>query len=143
MTSISGTVLLQGRTNHSGVNIFVSEETCATANAGEPVATTGVDGHFEVTLPGETDYGCLQAVHTGYLNGQQSLPAGDLGSITLPGGEFNGDQLINIFDLAIMAGRYDTADAVVDINTDGWVDILDLIIAAGNYDRVGPVSDWE
>ena len=143
LNTISGTVRLQGRTNHNGARLFLGQAPCSTTLPEAPVATTKSDGSFKVTmLIGQNDQ-CLYAVQNGYLVGQYSLPVGDLGAITLPGGDINGDNIINIFDLTFMAARFDSNDPAADINADGLVDIFDLVIAAGNYDRVGPVSIWE
>ena len=50
---------------------------------------------------------------------------------------------MDIFDLAFVAGRYDTDDPLSDLNADGRVDILDLSLAAGNYRQRGPLIDWQ
>ncbi len=66
-----------------------------------------------------------------------------LGTITLLGGDATEDDCINIFDLAMIAARYGGTDVVADVNGDGRVDIYDLVIAAGNYDTCGPQTDWQ
>ncbi len=143
VTIISGTVLLQGRANHNGTDIFLSEAPCATASPDIPIATTGDDGRFEINIATAKNYQCLQAVQSGYLSGQYDTPAGDLGSITLPGGDVTGDGLIDIFDLVFIATRYQSNDPTADIDTSGQVDILDLVIVANNYDQTGPVNNWQ
>jgi hypothetical protein len=140
---ISGTVLLQGRTDHSGARIFLSEEPCNSAIGGEPAATTDAQGRFRVNPPAVQKIQCLQAVQRGYLMAQKDSPIGEIGAITLPGGEVVEDGIINILDLAFMAIRYRSSDPMADVNADGQVDIFDLTIAAINYNQRGPVTDWQ
>jgi subtilisin family serine protease len=140
---ISGTVLLQSRTDHSGTNIYLREEPCSPSLNGEPAAVTDAEGHFRVNPPAERQYQCLQAVQLGYLVGQKDLPEGELGTITLPGGDVFQDGVINILDLAFMAIHYRSDNPMADVNGDGQVDIFDLTIAASNYNQRGPVTNWE
>lgn len=137
---ISGVVQLQGRLDYSRTEIYLSEQPCSPSVAGTPVTTTESDGHFEITLPANHIYQCLQAVQSGYLIGQKPSPEGDLGQIILPGGDVTGDNKIDILDLAFIATYYKTDNPAADINANGWVDILDLVIAAGNYNLDGPVT---
>ena len=74
---------------------------------------------------------------------QKDNPKGELGVITLPGGDVVEDGVINILDLAFMAIHYRSSDSAADVNGDGQVDIFDLTIAASNYNQRGPVSNWE
>ncbi len=144
----TGTVLLQGRTDHSGSDVFLLEESCeqvyyynalAAANVpGIPHAVTDAQGNFEISpIPGYT-YGCLQVFHHAYLVGQ-SDSFGELGTITLLGGDVTQDDLVDIFDLAYIGARYNSTDATADINGDGLVDIYDLALAANNYGQEGPM----
>lgn len=142
ITTTSGRVRLQGRTDYSGADIFLSPDACSIAVPDTPAATTAADGVFEITLPASQVYQCLQVVRFGYLTGQFDLPEGDLGTITLPTGDVTGDNLIDIFDISFVASHYDTADAASDLNVDGLVDIFDLILVAGNYNQNGPVTLW-
>ncbi len=140
---ISGTVLLQSRTDHSGTNIYLSEEPCSPSLNGEPATITDAEGRFGVNPPAERKYQCLQAVQPGYLVGQKELPEGKVGTITLPGGDVFHDGIINILDLAFMAIHYRSDNPMADVNADGRVDIFDLTIAASNYNQRGPVTNWE
>lgn len=137
---ISGMVLLQGRTNHSGVGIYLN---CSSNNGQEPAATTDEAGHFEVIVPANQEVECLQATHPGYLPAQRNAPQGELGVVTLPGGDVVADGIINILDLAKMAIHYRSEDPEADVNGDGIVDIFDLTIAASNYNLRGPVTGWQ
>lgn len=143
VTPITGTVLLQGRTDHSGTRIYLSNEPCSSSVTGEPAAVTDTQGRFEITSSTEERYLCLEAIKHGYLIAQKDAPKGELGTITLPGGDVVEDGVINILDLAFMAIRYRSSDPVADVNADGQVDIFDLTIAASNYNQRGPVSNWE
>lgn len=137
---VSGTVLLQGRSDHSQTGIFLSEEACPADIEGSAAALTAADGSFQLNLaPGQT-YGCLQAVQPGYLVGQQATFKSNLGTLTLPGGDVTGEGLIDIFDLASVATHYGTAEAQADIDRSGRVDIMDLAIIASNYKLVGPAT---
>lgn len=143
VTPISGTVLLQGRTDHSGTRIYLSDDPCSSSVTGEPAALTNIEGRFAINASTDQRYLCLQAAQRGYLMAQQDEPKGELGIITLPGGDVVADQVINILDLAFMAIRYRSSDPTADVNADGQVDIFDLTIAASNYNQRGPVTNWE
>lgn len=138
--TISGQILLQGRTSHDGVTIYLSQEVCSNSVVGDPITTTDEAGMFEVTFSVSENYRCLQAYQPGFLIGQRATFAGELGSLTLLGGDVNGDSLVNIFDLALIAASYDSSDPLLDLNDDGLVDIFDLTTTAVNYNKRGPLS---
>lgn len=151
---ISGAIQLQGRTDHSGVAISLTEAPCTVAGQGGsltaaalPPATlfarTDAGGYFEVTLPFDHAYHCLSAAHAMYLPGQGAVAAGKGKTLTLPAGDLNGDGIINIFDLSQVAATYGTQNAATDLNQDGVVNIFDLTLIAGNYGRQSPVMDWQ
>jgi hypothetical protein len=139
---ISGLILLQGRTDHSGTQVFLSPEECSTSLPGPGVLTTETasDGSFEFIPPAGATYACLEALKAGYLSGQKDNPQGDIGSATLPGGDVTADRIIDVFDLAFLGSHYGDIDTAADINGDGTVSLLDLTITAANYLREGPVS---
>jgi hypothetical protein len=160
---LQGTILLQGRSDHSDTYVFATIDPCShtvsVASMDIPIPNlpsdvTDASGYFGIDLypdhTGREDYKCLQAFHHGYLVGQATLPQPqpltppplDLGTITLLGGDPTEDDCIDIFDLALIAARYGGSDATADINGDGVVDIYDLVIAAGNYDTCGPQTNW-
>jgi subtilisin family serine protease len=143
VTPISGTVLLQGRTDHSGTRIYLSDEPCSSSVTGEPAALTDIEGRFEISSSTNQHYLCLKAAQRGYLTAQKDAPQGELGIITLPGGDVVEDGVINILDLAFMAIHYRSSDSAADVNADGQVDIFDLTIAASNYNQRGPMTNWE
>lgn len=156
-SAISGTVVLQGRDSHEGVGIYVSEQSCDTATFTTPVATTDTTGRFEITaVPTPTTvvaaasnttlpqvYQCLQVSAKQYLAGQYQTPRGTLGSITLLAGDINADNVIDILDIAAIAGDYGGDSAAFDLNQDGTVDIFDLSISAKNYQQKGPLTGWK
>lgn len=145
---IRGIVLLQGRTVHAGTNIFLGEDRCSGPLSGPPAAVTNDAGYFEITpVPGRT-YQCLQVIRPGYLIGEKSLPQGDLGTITLPGGDVTQDNVVDISDLTFIANHYrskaENEAEAADLNGDKWVDIYDLAIASGNCCTTnGPVTNWQ
>jgi hypothetical protein len=64
----------------------------------------------------------------------------DLGTVTLQGGDVNGDDVIDIRDLSFVAYHLGGGDVQADANVDGKVDILDLTMLAGNFGEVGPTT---
>jgi Dockerin type I domain len=150
-TGISGRVLLQGAQNHSGTNVFLTKELrlysgkiSALDLVGVPLSVTDTNGYFKVVPePGQT-YGWLWVFHPCYLTGQQKLPQpGNLGTLTLPAGDLNEDDRVNIFDLTIMGQRYGASGSCADFNRNGTVDIFDLVLVAGNLGKYGSVHDWQ
>ncbi len=130
--SITGRVFLQGRVTHAGVTIA--------NNLGAQTQTDDA-GAFSI------DSGDSITVNfPGFLSGEalnlQDLPV-DLGTLTLLAGDVNGDDIIDIFDLAYMAIHYRTDNPTADLNADGIVNIVDLALAASNYRQRGPLSDWQ
>jgi hypothetical protein len=136
---IFGRVLLQGRSDHSGASIALD---------GQSIATTNTDGGFviyDVPMGPHT----LTASMDGYLDAQKFInlqggSATNMGQITLIGGDANGDNVVNLFDLVIVGAAYDTtppSDPRADINGDGTVNLFDLVLVGGNYDIMGP-STW-
>jgi subtilisin family serine protease len=139
-TTIAGTILLQGRNNHGGTQIYLSEAPCPTPRPLTPTLTTEANGRFEFFAPAGERYRCLLAYQPGYLMAQQRSPRGDMGTVSLLGGDVTGDNLIDIFDLALIGSRYGTSDTMGDINADGQVNIIDLVLTASNYGQKGPIE---
>ena len=145
--SISGTVLLQGRANQSDTIVYLTKEPCVVRPAqvvtpSVPSAVTDAQGHFEIAPEPGINAQCLQTIRPGYLVGQKSAPQGYVGTITLPGGDVTGDDIINIFDLALVASQYGGGDPLADVNADGVVNIFDLALVANNFGKTGPVTSW-
>lgn len=144
--TISGQVILQGRRQHNGAGIYLSSKPCAEAtfeSTDEPDAVTDAEGLFEIRLDEKQKPGCLRVFQHGYLLGQAKNPAGKLGVLTLPGGDVNGDNQVNIFDLAYVGSFYGDTGSDADVNGDNIVSIFDLVLAASNFGQRGPVSTWK
>jgi hypothetical protein len=138
--TVTGIILLQGRTDNKDVEIYLNNDTCETAVLETALARTDSEGKFLAELPISQTFQCLQAKKEGYLIGQWPTPQGDIGTMILLGGDVNADNLINIFDLALIAAKYDSSDPTVDVNGDNLVDIFDLTISAINYNKRGPIQ---
>jgi hypothetical protein len=113
----------------------------------------------EIDPPGTYD---VTASYSGYLSTEKTgvvvsdTGTPNLGSVTLRGGDVNGDDAINIQDVAMIIGKFgqtgvdvqsDTFDCndpdeAADINDDGIVNIKDLAITVGNFGSVGPTL-WQ
>jgi hypothetical protein len=91
----------------------------------------------------------VQAWYNGYLKSQKSnvYVVGAnvaLGTTTIPGGDVNSDNNINILDIVTIISSYGStgvpATDPADINDDGTINIFDLTIAAGNFGTYGPLT---
>lgn len=133
-TTWRGSVVLQGRSDYSGVEIFLSESLCDTAIFDQPTTLTDENGQFQV-ITTDIIYQCVRASYPGYLAQQQLITTPDIAPLQLLAGDVNGDGIINILDIAVLAKSYETDNPQADINGDGIVDILDIVHAAGNYQR--------
>jgi N-acetylneuraminic acid mutarotase len=60
-----------------------------------------------------------------------------LAATMLLGGDLNDDDAINIGDASRIGSAFGTSDPAADINGDGIVNVQDLAILAGNYDVTG------
>jgi hypothetical protein len=147
--TIQGRVQLQGRETHDGVSVSSSLTSVRFDRE-----RTEESGQFAIaTSHGEGFYTIVVAA-PGYLSAESDRPIKmtvdsviDIGEIMLYGGDVNGDNRIDIRDLAYVAWSFDEYDVKADINRDGQVDILDLTLTAGNFGRLGPtvwhISDQE
>jgi subtilisin family serine protease len=136
---VTGTVLLEGRQDHSGTAIYVTNSDCESAAFSEPATFTDAAGTFSLSgLPTQA-IGCIRAEMRGYLPSQRnSLP---ISPVTLAAGDLNQDLLVNILDLSIIAQLYQTSDPEGDLDASGIVNIIDLAAAAHNFGRQGPL-EW-
>jgi hypothetical protein len=144
---VVGEVHLQGRQDHSDIEIQITDES-GLVNAhnldGSPTQPAiGSEGMFSAQTEGKL---VITARRPGYLDAQATVSAASdgpmsLGATTLYGGEVTGDNLIDIGDLSYLGAKFHTADAMGDINGDGEVDILDLSVAAANFQMSGP-TPW-
>lgn len=149
--TISGRARLQSRNNHRGIQVYLTRAACPedfwSSTVRDDIGTlstvTNAAGDFSISPVAGVTYQCLLVVHEGFLVGQRAAPQGQIGTITLPGGDVTRDGIINVFDLALIASRYRMNDTLTDINADQVVNVFDLSIAARNFGRVGPVTDWQ
>jgi len=134
--TITGTVRLQGRTNHGGVQV----------SAGIASTTTDGSGRFTLSgLPAGTYI--VTATMTGYLSAQRTgvvVSAGvtvGLPEVELQGGDADGNCKVDIFDLVLVARNYGSSppsDPRADVNGNGAVDIFDLVMVGRNLDKTCP-----
>jgi hypothetical protein len=138
--SIQGQVILQGRETFE--DISVSGSLSSTRFDRE---ATNAEGRFTLTTSHGEGFYTVMVAMPGYLSAQSDRPVKvtvdsvvDIGEVTLYGGDVNGDNQIDIRDLAYVAWHFEEYDVKADINQDGQVDILDLTLTAGNFGKVGP-----
>jgi hypothetical protein len=125
--TVRGTVRLQGRSAHAGVQIV--------AQPGGYTATTTASGTFSITV---TAPSTVSASYAGYLPVQWTVAEPPdlvltLDPVTLLGGDVNGDRTIDILDIVYVGAHFGGTDPKADLNGDGKVDILDIVIAGGNF----------
>jgi hypothetical protein len=140
---VSGVVVLQGRSDHSGAAVTAASGAQATTDAG---GSFTVDGGEPITVSRAGYLTAVASPGTAALHASTSSPdttAASVGTITLLAGDLNQDNLINVFDLAIIASHLDTDDTLSDLNADGVVNILDIALIAGNFGQQGPQTDWQ
>jgi hypothetical protein len=65
----------------------------------------------------------------------------DLGSITLPNGDANGDLVVDDADLLVVLFEFGGNNAAADLNQDGTVDDADLLIVLFNFGTQGEDGD--
>ena len=133
---IVGYAFLQGRQNHTGIDVEASGPIIADV-------TTAADGRYAIlnaragryTFLFESDLylaARLDNCNTGI--GTEFRPP----PVTLFAGDLNKDQAINIMDLTRCAAVFGTGDPGADLNADGVVDLLDLVLIGVNFGLVGP-----
>lgn len=127
--TLSGRVLLEGRTDHSGTVVRLD---------GGASVTTGTDGSYTFVTGAGTH--TLTFSHESYLPASTSATgvAGTtvtVSDVTLLGGDINGDGQVDILDLVAVASQFGTnspSPEAADINGDGQVDIVDVVLVAKN-----------
>jgi hypothetical protein len=126
-----------------------------------PTHTDAGGGYNFINLPVGTYL--FRAAYPGYLTSEKNgvnvstnVPAIDAGATTLRGGDVNGDNAINILDVATILSKFGLSgvavrsasadcsgpDEAFDINDDGLINVSDLAITAGNWGKVGPTA-WQ
>ena len=144
--SIEGTVLLQGRSDHSGV------EVCADDGSSPVCVMTGPDGAYSIEAA-EGSYGVTVEMER-YLDAEKlnadvtANGVTNLLPVTCLGGDSNDDCMVNILDISLVGGRFGLScgdpnwDARADINDDCVINILDLSVTGSNFGGSCPVP-WD
>jgi hypothetical protein len=145
LQTVSGKVVLQGCVNSAQPIAF----TLRPAGGGPPFTRTltlAADGTFRLSAVPAGSY-TLAVKGSRWL--QKRLPVdvsnGDVSGLilTLPAGDVNGDNRVDILDLGRLADAFNTTpaspkwNADADLNCDGRVDILDLGLLADNFGKTG------
>lgn len=128
--TLVGEVRLEGRTDHSGTVVQLD---------GGPTAVTSADGRYAFTTAGGPH--TLAFSHPAYLAASQAVQAVVGSTVTVPtvtllGGDVNGDGQVNILDLSAVAANFGSGapnPPTTDVNGDGQVDILDLVLVGKNF----------
>lgn len=146
-TTVTGQLTQQGRADHTGTEVLLWPGSGLRA-------TTNSSGQFSIpNVPAmastETPTYTVQASASGYLAPRTTLDLRDHlvggylpASVTFPAlallsGDLNGDNQVNIFDLALVGSQYgNTGPSPADVNGDGVVNIQDLALISGNFGRV-------
>jgi Cohesin domain/Dockerin type I domain len=141
--SAQGVVQLQARSDHAGITLTLLLG--GTTGVGQTI--TGPDGafRFDNLVPGSY---ALQILTDGHLAAITSfeVPAEGLTLplITLPAGDTNTDQFIDLTDAALVGANFllsaPPAPVAADVNRDGVVNISDLALIGGNFGLVGPLN---
>lgn len=133
--AVIGQVLLQGREDHSGVQIM---------HDGGEMALTAADGRFAFTCPLASGSPLtLTAQMAGYLAAEamQVVPAGatmDYGTVELLGGDVVGPQMT----VSRAAGCPGDATVTMPSESDGRVNVLDLTFVASRFGAGASDADW-
>jgi len=136
-TTVTGRVLLQGRTDYSGATVQIGAQNATTATDGSFAVADAPAGTQDVTAR-KAGFLSARGVAVQIAAGQTTL----LADVTLLAGDINEDDRINIFDLVQLAVAYGScppADPRLDLTGDHCVNIFDLVLLAGNYGQQGPL----
>jgi len=127
---LTGLVLLEGRTDHSRVVVQI--------DGGTTVTTTSEGRYTLTTTAGQHTLTFTRPSYLGASLTAQAVAGNTvtLSTLTLPGGNVNGDNCINVLDLAAVASQFNSTTptpSTTDINGDGRVDIVDVVLVAKNF----------
>jgi hypothetical protein len=140
LINITGYAHLQGRINHSNIQVDVSGPTPPGATS----VTTAPDGRYTVPNARAGTYQMLFEFPTYLATRLTNCVTGGGTSfspptVTLLAGDLIRDQRIDILDLTKCAGAFGTADPTADVNGDGIVNIFDLVLIGTNFGQTGPI----
>jgi hypothetical protein len=127
--TLTGKVLLEGRTDHSGTDVRLDGETVVSAADGS-YSMVAAPGTYTLTVS-HAAYLPQSVVVTGYAGTTTTVP-----EVTLLGGDVNGDATIDILDLVAIGsqlGSHSPNPPTADVNGDGVVDIVDIVLVAKNF----------
>lgn len=128
--TLTGLVLLEGRTNHAGIVVQIDGGTTVTTTSEGRYTLTTTPGPHTLTFARPSYLGASLTAHA--VAGSTVT----LSTLTLLGGNINGDNCINVLDLAAVASQFNSTTptpATADINGDGRVDIVDVVLVAKNF----------
>lgn len=136
--AVQGTVNLQS----PGTGRSIAVSGVGTSVQGQASQSTLSGNPFNLALPTGTGY-ALTAIAACHLTAEKSGVASPSTNhvVTLIAGDVNGDNRVNIQDLAAMGNRFGQGPGPIpctDLNQDGTVNILDLSRAASNFGQQGP-----
>ncbi|MFN8424340.1 MAG: c-type cytochrome domain-containing protein, partial [Anaerolineae bacterium] len=141
--SITGRVSLVDGDDASGIRVRANE-------AAE--ATTGADGRFRLDglAPGAVRLRAVRARHLSALAEAVPCVAGavtTMAAAQLPGGDADGNDRVDLFDLVRITAAYRRCaaetdfDPTADLDDSGCVDLFDLVRVTSAYGTNGPV-EW-
>lgn len=136
---ISGQVLLQGRSDHSGVRLL---------HNGQELGLTTASGHFGFASPVPVNSSLiLRAEKTGYLYAQRAVSVTAPGTLSLPPVTLSGGDILGpAVQVTKPASCPEPHQLTIAGPPDGNVNIFDLTFVAARYERRGPPNaslDWE
>jgi hypothetical protein len=135
--TITGKVILQGRTNHSGA-VVTAGGVSATSNSSGYYTLSGVPAGTS-SVAADMDPGYLEHVRTNVVLMPNDLLV--LPDVLLLGGDTDDNCLVNLFDLVKVSNNYGSSPPShpqADINGNGVVDIFDLVLVGVNFDQACP-----
>lgn len=150
LVTIDGVINYQGRTDHSGIEVAVTDALSTSITATNALSTstqTDSTGQFIISKV-ESGEHVIRADANLYLPSCTSITV-DNAQVTasllpLAGGDIDDDDEIRINDVALISsnlGLSDTTtppmDTRADINADGQVNIQDLSMLGGNFGKAG------
>jgi len=134
---ILGRITMDGRARFDGIKVSAGAHHWTLTDTQGEFGLVGLPaGVYTVTAEMA---GYLQTVQIGVqvsATENTTLPAANL-----QGGDANGDCVVNLFDLIIVAASYGqpARDARADIDSDGRVDVRDLVLVSRNMHQACPV----
>ncbi len=135
-TVITGYAYLEGRTDHSGIEVTleISPAMTTITDASGFYSFEGMPGgSYTVTYTADL-YLSAVSMDAVVLEGETNV----LCDVTLLGGDLNNDGVIDILDLSLCAASFDTAAPEADVNADGIVDVYDLVLVGKNFKLEAP-----